>query len=88
MSFLFLNLSSKISFLGLSYADIAAKIGSTEARVTESESARPRLSDDKCLMTATLVCTSNQKPTTEEFEALARALNISVRLLHLFDIAC
>ncbi|KAH6909894.1 hypothetical protein BKA70DRAFT_1561531 [Coprinopsis sp. MPI-PUGE-AT-0042] len=48
---------------GLSYADIASKIGSTEARVTE-------------------ICTSSQKPSTEEFEALARALNLTIPPAH------
>ncbi|KAJ7144912.1 hypothetical protein C8R43DRAFT_1130335 [Mycena crocata] len=42
---------------GLSYGDIAAKIGKSEQHVID-------------------ICTGAQKPTTEEFNALARALGI------------
>ncbi|KAJ7460863.1 hypothetical protein B0H11DRAFT_2227892 [Mycena galericulata] len=42
---------------GLSYGDIAAKIGKSEQHVVD-------------------ICTGAQKPTTEEFNALARALGI------------
>ncbi|EAU86618.1 hypothetical protein CC1G_07276 [Coprinopsis cinerea okayama7 len=42
---------------GLSYADIAAKIGSTEQRVTE-------------------ICTGTTRPSAEEFQKLATALDI------------
>ncbi|KAJ7118901.1 hypothetical protein C8R44DRAFT_624990 [Mycena epipterygia] len=42
---------------GLSYGDIAGKIGKTEQHVID-------------------ICTGAQKPTTDEFNALARALGI------------
>ncbi|KAF5374166.1 hypothetical protein D9615_008903 [Tricholomella constricta] len=43
---------------GLSYADIASKIGQSEQHVID-------------------ICTGKVKPTAAEFDALAKALNIS-----------
>ncbi|KAJ7184454.1 hypothetical protein C8R46DRAFT_1208650 [Mycena filopes] len=42
---------------GMSYGDIAAKIGKTEQHVID-------------------ICTGTQRPTTDEFNALAKALGI------------
>jgi len=63
---------------GLSYGQIAAKIGSTEQHVVDSTyMILPPVDLMTILLTNTPVCTGNAAPTKAEYAALAEALGIT-----------
>jgi len=69
--------SAEAGHLGLSYADLAAKINSTEARVTQSQSPAAALSIQSLITYTLAVVTGEAPPTSEEFKALSEALGIT-----------
>lgn len=63
---------------GLSYAAIAANIGSNEQHVIDSTyMILPPLPPVNLILTKTSVCTGNATPTKAEYAALAQALGIT-----------
>ena len=69
--------------LGLSYADIATKIGQSEQHVIDGKLCRwhAAISPDTF---SRLVCTGKVVPTTQEFNALATALDIKDAVSSIF----
>ena len=66
--------------IGMSYGQIAAAIGKSEQHVVDSKSplspsAPPNPTEHRCASSA--VCTGAATPTTDEFNALARVLDIT-----------
>lgn len=60
---------------GLSYAQIASQIGSTEQQVTNSEYGRDRVWMERS--DVVLVCTGATTPSQAEFNAIAKVLGIN-----------